>query len=886
MEVLRLSRTVAPLAKQVDDVREREHAMILGTRSNFCSQWKNPGFLLFSDSFFIQLSALLPTRSGLLTRVYTQNIDALEKIAGLEDEDVVYAHGGFFDAHCIGTTKNRCRKRMLLGDWKRHILAGSVPKCVECGELVKPDIVFFGGDPLPADYWNQHKKDFPKTDCLMVFGTSLSIIPFALLIYQPLSSEDSPRVLINHNMVGAEGGVSGTEKVTRKNETTGEDEQVLLYEGGFRFDQQPTTSRDLFLQADCDAAVFDLCKELGWEAELASLITAAKGNPRDGWEMMLQWQREKASNEKIGQRSSESSSSGTPFLGGTPPQHDVVPASGGAPLREFGASAAGRWSPVGPQTRTSSSSKWDGEAGVPPKTEDAKSDGRESDAEVSSDFRRSPTAESDGESPREEDLKSTIQEKTHAEWFSAMRITLEEGDLEIAETSSGAPGSSTESQVVSPNVVPPQHDVVPAGRPPAGGAPLPQHAEFNKLSPTQATSAGVVPSPLRGDEDLQPSNHLGGAPPRAPPDLRELGVGSSASGTCDGPPRTSSSSKWEAGVPPTSMMTDEFHNFSPQKSSTESALSRGETLVPPQHKVVPVPPAPLRGEEGERGVLVPKDGEKSAAQGERGVLVPHGKKSKATSAGVVPSPPPSIPFSPPLRGDDNLQEPSNHLGGAPPGGPSRSSDEVGVFGRLRQYVAGQASGGRPGVRGSVSPGSVPPEDILRSPEDKKNVQERPPEDMNVHGVLVPADGEKSRKNSNVVPPSPSPNPKGQLFFAKGRPSPKAGARPAADHNLRDWLLRGKATVQHGGHGVSAECDVSRSGMREGAKGAQRQPKPSPKSQASRALGISVTVPTVGPNSTGLPDSGLDRIPSVAEKDSRPAAALPAKLREQKPKIAI
>lgn len=38
---------------------------------------------------------------GLLLRHYTQNIDTLERMAGLPEEKIVEAHGTFFTGHCL-----------------------------------------------------------------------------------------------------------------------------------------------------------------------------------------------------------------------------------------------------------------------------------------------------------------------------------------------------------------------------------------------------------------------------------------------------------------------------------------------------------------------------------------------------------------------------------------------------------------------------------------------------------------------------------------------------------------------------------------------------------------------------------------------------------------
>ena len=53
---------------------------------------------------------------GILKRVFTQNIDTLEKQAGIKDDALVHAHGSFGDAHCI-----ECRKQMLLTLWREAL---------------------------------------------------------------------------------------------------------------------------------------------------------------------------------------------------------------------------------------------------------------------------------------------------------------------------------------------------------------------------------------------------------------------------------------------------------------------------------------------------------------------------------------------------------------------------------------------------------------------------------------------------------------------------------------------------------------------------------------------------------------------------------------------
>ena len=66
-------------------------------------------------------------QKGILRRVYTQNIDALEFLAGLPEEKVVEAHGTFQRSYCT-----KCRKNFDLPWLKREIFSpetnGGVPK--------------------------------------------------------------------------------------------------------------------------------------------------------------------------------------------------------------------------------------------------------------------------------------------------------------------------------------------------------------------------------------------------------------------------------------------------------------------------------------------------------------------------------------------------------------------------------------------------------------------------------------------------------------------------------------------------------------------------------------------------------------------------------------
>ncbi|XP_062566122.1 uncharacterized protein LOC134228478 [Saccostrea cucullata] len=132
---------------------------------------------------------------GMLLRMYTQNIDGLERIAGLPPEKMVEAHGTFSEATCL-----ICRQKHDKEEIKGAIFSDKIPKCKKpgCMGVVKPDITFFGED-LPKRFYF-YMRDMLQADLIIVMGTSLEVQPFAGII-------DSvkwgvPRVLFNMHAVG------------------------------------------------------------------------------------------------------------------------------------------------------------------------------------------------------------------------------------------------------------------------------------------------------------------------------------------------------------------------------------------------------------------------------------------------------------------------------------------------------------------------------------------------------------------------------------------------------------------------------------------------------------------------------------------------------------
>ncbi|GLV40123.1 Sirtuin 2 [Carabus blaptoides fortunei] len=186
-------------------------------------------------------------QKGLLLRHYTQNIDTLERVAGISDEKLVEAHGTFYTGHCLC-----CRKEYSLSWMKERIFDDKIPICNACPGVVKPDIVFFG-ENLPDKFYKCMNTDFQECDLLIVMGSSLVVQPFASLVDRV--PDNCPRLLINREKVGLCSGIMA----------------MLGMGGGFDFDS-PNNTRDVAWLGDCDEGCQLLADKLGWGEELKEMV--------------------------------------------------------------------------------------------------------------------------------------------------------------------------------------------------------------------------------------------------------------------------------------------------------------------------------------------------------------------------------------------------------------------------------------------------------------------------------------------------------------------------------------------------------------------------------------------------------------------------------------
>ncbi|KAM9477339.1 NAD-dependent protein deacetylase sirtuin-1 isoform 2-T2 [Clarias gariepinus] len=177
----------------------------------------------FRPSLCHRFIAMLDKKEKLL-RNYTQNIDTLEQVAGVQR--VMQCHGSFATASCLV-----CKHKVDCDSIREDIFRQVVPHCPRCSNnpfaIMKPDIVFFG-ENLPEAFHRAMKQDKDDVDLLIVIGSSLKVRPVALI---PSSvPHEVPQVLINR--------------------------EPLLH-----------LNFDVELLGDCDVIVNELCHRLGGDFE-------------------------------------------------------------------------------------------------------------------------------------------------------------------------------------------------------------------------------------------------------------------------------------------------------------------------------------------------------------------------------------------------------------------------------------------------------------------------------------------------------------------------------------------------------------------------------------------------------------------------------------------
>ena len=153
-------------------------------------------------------------KSGLVSQVVTQNVDALHQAAG--SKNVIDLHGRLDRVKCLscGQLISRAEMDGILsklnpqvskdadfeftpdGDAEIEAYEGFViPDCAGCGGVLKPDVVFFG-EQVPSGIAELAMQQLDAASAVLVAGTSLSVNS-GLRFIKRAHRQGKPVVIVN-----------------------------------------------------------------------------------------------------------------------------------------------------------------------------------------------------------------------------------------------------------------------------------------------------------------------------------------------------------------------------------------------------------------------------------------------------------------------------------------------------------------------------------------------------------------------------------------------------------------------------------------------------------------------------------------------------------------
>ena len=119
-------------------------------------------------------------RYGLVEAVITQNIDLLHERAG--SRNVVEVHGSIRSATCPHCAEAWPSETVL-----DLLSKADAPACPKCGQILKPDVVFFG-ELLPVEAIDRAFELARSAALLLVVGSALEVHPVAGLCDETLAA--------------------------------------------------------------------------------------------------------------------------------------------------------------------------------------------------------------------------------------------------------------------------------------------------------------------------------------------------------------------------------------------------------------------------------------------------------------------------------------------------------------------------------------------------------------------------------------------------------------------------------------------------------------------------------------------------------------------------
>ncbi|KAJ3718903.1 DHS-like NAD/FAD-binding domain-containing protein [Lentinula raphanica] len=194
---------------------------------------------------------LIEDKGQASTSNYTQNIDTLETVAGVER--VLQCHGSFATASCL-----HCRRRVPGTEIESDIMRRKVPLCPVCNppssstpkpgkkmskKKAKGEWDSECEDESDDDFEHSLEEDRDNVDLLLVIGTSLKVAPVAdILSHLPHSI---PQILINKTPIRH-------------------------------------INPDIILLGNADDIVIHLCAELGWDLPPITQLSSSSPSPFAG----------------------------------------------------------------------------------------------------------------------------------------------------------------------------------------------------------------------------------------------------------------------------------------------------------------------------------------------------------------------------------------------------------------------------------------------------------------------------------------------------------------------------------------------------------------------------------------------------------------------------
>jgi len=122
---------------------------------------------------------------GLIKTVITKNVDGFHQEAG--SKNVLEIYGTLRSASCTS-----CDYQVETKEIVDQIKKDYLPKCPDCGQPLKPDVVLFG-EPLSDDY-HKAKHEVEKSDLVLAIGTEIITSPTKEIL-----ANSNNLVIINRN---------------------------------------------------------------------------------------------------------------------------------------------------------------------------------------------------------------------------------------------------------------------------------------------------------------------------------------------------------------------------------------------------------------------------------------------------------------------------------------------------------------------------------------------------------------------------------------------------------------------------------------------------------------------------------------------------------------